>query len=237
MAISANTLFHFTDSLDKLISILKHKFRPCYHDEKSLLSELLLDVHTLKALKLSIGWVIPMVCFCDLPLSMVSRHMRYYGSYALGMSKNWGIRKGLNPVLYLCGNSDLAHALGIFHKKSYKKSRRVEAYMKPYEHSGKRYYDEREWRYVPNPRNAKNLWITPDIYTNKKKLDCANQLMGDRFKLSFAPSDIRYIVIKSEAERLPLIRAIGEIKYKHSKSIIMKLSSRILSSRQIREDL
>eukprot|EP01034_Spumella_vulgaris_P011525 gene11525-14663_t len=43
----------------------------------------------------------PMVCFCDIPLSRIDEHVGFYGSYGLGLSREWGIRAGLNPVQYI----------------------------------------------------------------------------------------------------------------------------------------
>ncbi len=54
---------------------------------------------------------IPMVCFCDLPLSQIRKHTKTYGEYALGLSKEWAIKKQINPVLYTYPNSDLSEKL------------------------------------------------------------------------------------------------------------------------------
>lgn len=57
---------------------------------------------------------VPMVCFCDIPLSMLEKHMNGYewifegrgqkvngyGQFGLGMTKEWGIEMHLNPVAY-----------------------------------------------------------------------------------------------------------------------------------------
>jgi hypothetical protein len=105
--ITANTLFHFT-SKDALLGILKTGFRPNYSTEtgKSLSN----DAPEL---------LVPMVCFCDLPISKVDRHIngytweykgqvkpsKKYGEYGLGMTKEWGKRKRLNPVTYITQES------------------------------------------------------------------------------------------------------------------------------------
>ncbi|PIU57160.1 MAG: hypothetical protein COS88_01980 [Chloroflexi bacterium CG07_land_8_20_14_0_80_51_10] len=56
--LSADTLFHFTKSQDDLISILTNEFEPRYCIEN-------LGFQTENQENLAI----PMVCFCDLPLS------------------------------------------------------------------------------------------------------------------------------------------------------------------------
>ncbi|QIP16847.1 hypothetical protein G8759_31500 [Spirosoma aureum] len=113
--ITAKTLFHFTQK-DALINILGTGFRPTYCTEFGL--ENMED-----ALK---EMMIPMVCFCDLPLSKLDKHIngysweyngtthqsKQYGSYGLGMSKEWGIRRRLNPVTYVNPGSFLLEFAG-----------------------------------------------------------------------------------------------------------------------------
>ena len=86
--LSANSLFHFTSSFDNIISILKNEFWPNYNLECLFNSQLEIGV--------------PMVSFCDIPLSQVKNHSKYYGKYAIGMNKEWGTENSINPVFYLC---------------------------------------------------------------------------------------------------------------------------------------
>ena len=100
MAISANTLFHFTYRYDTLISILQSKFFPRLCLEKGLWHP---------------GdkkWAIPMVCFCDIPLSNIAEHTRKYGNYAIGIKKTWAIEQGVTPILYVHDKSSfIGHGL------------------------------------------------------------------------------------------------------------------------------
>lgn len=57
-----------------------------------------------------------MISFCDLPLSNAKEHIDKYGGYAIGFTKEWGIKNQLNPVLYLEPNSILAKKLNKFAK-------------------------------------------------------------------------------------------------------------------------
>jgi hypothetical protein len=43
---------------------------------------------------------IPMVCFCDLPLSLIRKHLDEYGGFGIGLRKSWGVKHGVEPVFY-----------------------------------------------------------------------------------------------------------------------------------------
>lgn len=164
--LSAQTLFHYTEK-EHLINILKRGFSPRYSKE---FDEVLGPEE-----KLTFGefLYIPMVCFCDTPLSLVKRHMDVYGSYGIGLSKKWGTEKGLNPVLYIKKESTLHTNLIVpmqqlmtkYHETDKELLQRLTfmyRYMKPYTpqdgkykrkdkktreekfHSNYLYYDEKE---------------------------------------------------------------------------------------------
>ncbi|MCE7059210.1 abortive infection system antitoxin AbiGi family protein [Dyadobacter sp. CY343] len=70
---------------------------------------------------------IPMVSFCDIPLSSIRDHLETYGfeykyenfgrekskkiGYAIGLTKEWGKRNDMNPLLYLVFGSNLARRI------------------------------------------------------------------------------------------------------------------------------
>ena len=103
--LSPDSLFHFTPCLNNLLGILDKTFYPRYCYENFELTkrttQLIEWVHLIDA-------ALPMVCFSDIPLSQLMSHIKIYGKYGLGMSKEWGRREGLNPVIYFNKNSHLA---------------------------------------------------------------------------------------------------------------------------------
>ncbi len=107
MAISSSSLFHFTSGdLSTLKSILNSGFRVNRYKE----------IHPLDSMT-SLHVHVPMVCFCDIPLTLVKKHTEIYcynggeKVYALGMTKEWSIENGLNPLIYLNQESHLARIL------------------------------------------------------------------------------------------------------------------------------
>lgn len=44
---------------------------------------------------------VPMISFCDIPLTRTSMFKARYGDYAIGLSKEWALKKQINPILYV----------------------------------------------------------------------------------------------------------------------------------------
>ncbi|MGV7105796.1 abortive infection system antitoxin AbiGi family protein [Flavobacterium sp. U410] len=98
--ISSNTLFHFTNKKNYLLSILKNGLYVRYSLE---------NYQNLINNKAEI--VFPMTCFCDIPLSHVKNHTKTYGRYAIGLTKDWGMRNKVSPVIYAYPNSETTQTL------------------------------------------------------------------------------------------------------------------------------
>lgn len=84
-----SSLFHFTREIDVLKSILKSGIVPNFCKE-----DLCYENRTL-----IIG--VPMVSFCDIPLTRTSEFKSRYGEIAIGLSKDWAIKNQINPILYV----------------------------------------------------------------------------------------------------------------------------------------
>jgi len=255
--LSANTLFHFTNKIDDILNILHVDFYPHYCLENYYF------YHSRRLLE----WALPMVSFCDIPLSQIKNHIQYYGRYGIGLNKQWGITQGIGPVLYAHKNSltvkyidDIYDTVvrGGFYKMTkvetdvFQSYYHLLCYIKPYE--GKlwrrgryldrpvRFYDEREWRYVP-PINLKVGSADKDIlpslikshFLDDVRREAANNKMK-RYRLAFEPKDIKYLIVVKEKEILPFKHQVEEIKRVFSDDDKEILVTRIISMEQILHD-
>ncbi len=249
--VSANTLFHFTNKADHLVSILRHEFRPHY-----CLEDLRVFGHSEKEY---LELAIPLVSFCDLPLMQIKRHLSFYGSYGIGLSKVWGIKNRVCPVLYTYPDSPVGDAIskllenyepeGIDPdvRNVFKRSLNLlPCYVKPYEGNlwrdgayirGVKFYIEREWRYIPTTNDASTLSpLDKAEFMNDVERAHQNSKVFDGFRLSFHPKDIRYIVVRTEDEILSMVQSIRDIKDRFEPNIIDLLTTRIISAEQIQDD-
>jgi hypothetical protein len=254
--VSANTLFHFTKSIENIQSILSNNFSPRYCLERVEFID-----------KQTLDLAIPMVCFCDIPLSQIKMHIKTYGSYAIGLKKEWAQSNGISPVFYLYNNSQTSISINKFLKNSafvdkakqllvndnsfskmkefiefifYCKSYMGEMWRNNELIKDITFYNEREWRYVPNIIELEKK--NPRYIINKKEYDNYdlrsdyNQAISD-FKINFTPKDIKYIIISKETERINMVRLIEQIKgslYTHND--LKVLTSKIISAEQIDQD-
>lgn len=252
MNISANTLFHFTHDYDTLLSILKTKFYPRLCLENLQLTDRF--VHRI---------AIPMVCFCDIPLSQISDHITKYGSYAIGIKKTRAIQQGVTPVLYYHKNSIIRKAIAeqmnrllsasndnIIHEED---TSLFEAFLqcffmiKPYEGEqlidGKkrriRFYDEREWRYIPPislfEENSSDIFLSEKEYNDIERRARLNS-HNEQYGVLFSPEEINYIIVKNTDEILPLKRELSKIKGGFSHDSVELLETKLMSMEQINED-
>jgi len=234
--------------VEHLVGILTNEFRPHF----SLEDFSVLEKRRPPSRGLTLAF--PMVSFCDIPLSQVSTHMTTYGRYALGLTKTWGQKRGLTPVMYVHqsagtvrGLLDLikvARSVEEVDKAIMKHVTRLLLLSKPYTgrfwRGGKwiknvRFYDEREWRFVPKRRDGTTPALFKDDFMHGHLRKKANDEIAAS-RLSFAPRDIKYVIVNSERELLPMIRELERIKEKYSPDDVKLLTSRVISAEQILED-
>lgn len=225
----ANSLFHFTN-ITSLGKILESKmFLPGYNYE---------DVSDLGLYKTT-HLAYPMVCFCDIPLKLIDKHALKYGKFGIGLTKEWGIRNDITPILYRTVKSNQSRA-SIKANQALRNLQRIgdsstlepdynksnasiisdiqiliesfttnAIYSKPYE-----FYHEREWRYVDmncDIIEIKNYNKSDEkTYINEWNKSYRSSL---RVPLRFELSDIKHIIVESSLDVTRLIKKLDRFKH------------------------
>lgn len=242
--VSSNYLYHFTSKLDTIISILKDSaFKPFYclerldylspPNEKGTFHEM----------------AFPMVCFCDLPEDKQVNHRERFGVYSISLFKEWGFKRVLTPVTYcsertlsalalkiLIQHSDeikndisynqsnkLRNSLSILlmHYKSYE-GFEYNKNLKTFELEKKRFYDERERRYLPIEIDKLNWNLTRIQFENPEFLRRENLKIQESNSLRFDLSDIFKIQVKEEKEINSLLKNLSNEYRKEELQILKK---------------
>lgn len=253
MPISSNTLIHFTNSKEKLKSIFLENFRLGYCKEKHIIGDQETSAH------------VPMVSFCDIPLSQIKDHVSKYGNYGIGLTREWGIRNKLNPVLYVEQSSLFSQsfrmAANFFLTKAQQDMETVIrdddyfnavnalgemlSYVKNYQANltrkndtvlEYRFADEREWRFVPPSQNGVTQIMSDEAFASDAGKAKAKHLIHT-YRLEFEPNDIKYVIIKDESEIREFVEHLRYAKQKkYSSEDIDRLTTRILTTEQIKQD-
>lgn len=232
----AETLFHFTKSLDIVLQILQNGFIPRFCLE---------DIEWMQMNNRHLAFA--MSSFCDIPLSRITEHTSFYGQYGLGLTKEWGLRNGLNPVVYFPPSGHipkLASFLMDFNAPD-EHMTAMNAHvacliklMKPIRGqmviSGavveKDFYQESEWRYTPE------LDSFIELNDFEKNRDAGNK-RAEAFAIKFLPSDVRYIFVPTDADIPPLSDFIHNRMGNYPHNDIKILQTRIMSLKAIEADI
>ncbi len=99
-SLRTSSLFHYPKELDTLKKILAQGFKPNYCKE---------TFNILDSPDMIVG--IPMVSFCDIPLTRTTNFRGRYKEYVIGLSKDWGLKNRINPVFYATPNSFVLNSL------------------------------------------------------------------------------------------------------------------------------
>lgn len=245
MAISTNSIIHYTDTIENLESILKEGFAIKYCSEGLIIAD---DLSSLAAH--------PMVSFCDIPLSQSYRHYDAYGRYGIGLSKSWANKLGINPVLYLDKESSVSKTLGelIKERRSSKSNLseiqksmilRIKCFAKNYsghlkrksiDNKNYRFYDEREWRLVPEDDQLEGASFSISLSNYKKDKDKYNNQVSS-LRFGFDAPDISYIIVDKTAEISRIINLLrNHYSIKCTAHDLDILFSKICSAEQIISD-
>lgn len=181
--------------------------------------------------------MVPMACFCDIPAGLSGEHQRAYGSFAIGMSKDWGKKNGLTPVLYLCENGPLVQVFRPFVRSISKVKLNASEfgslwgllpYLKPVtgffpdgDYSGRHYTgtkdfdEEMEWRFIP-PAFHDSIYSV-QLFEGKEKNEAKQNSEQTRSSmLRFSEGDVETIIVPTDVERKCILDCfpvyIGRVK-------------------------
>lgn len=237
----SDTLFHFTRSLDYLKSILERGFYPRYCLEDTEILEGNYAAY-------------PMVCFCDIPISRVAEHTAFYGSYGVGLTREWALRNKLCPVVYTPASGPVVELakflIQVEIQPKNQAQRKIDdallvhfnrfiPLIKPLvgrmvvgrKVLQRAFYQENEWRYLPEDLE---MIVGKSKFTKQRAQ--YNRKMETQ-PLLFGPTDIRYIFVKTDAE-LPLVydfllAQLGKYPLNDIKTLITRITSLETLSRDV----
>ncbi len=262
MAVSANTLFHFTkkDTLKAILS--SSKFYPSYSEEhfENILPKSFRSHHTL---------YIPIVSFCDLTIMQLARdskHTKDYSKYGIGLKKEWGTENRISPITYVHHNSPPANQILTLYNHTNRpkvignaghdellliKRHMTDAfkYLKPYQgHWHKAnwrkeittYYDEREWRFSPKMDDFEILFMSELKKIAKAAKSSLQSEIANRNSslrkfsfVNFDANDIKYIIVDKEVEVEEFAKWIRKNKKTPDQSTLI---SKLISFEKIETD-
>ena len=204
-----------------------------------------------------------MISFSDLRLSELKDNIGTYGKFGIGMTKDWAINKGLNPVMYASDKSlfteNFMTGIEDFFKlvnntddisgryeTAYNNTINTLRYIKNYKgdliRPGKKtisdyvFANEREWRFVPPISNNILSFVPIDQIGTPQQKSKFNQRVS-HIKLHFQPDDIKYLIVEKDTDINPLIAHLRIAKVGFPDEIVDRLSSRILTYEQIEKDV
>ena len=242
----SNTLFHFTKTSETLKLILRNGFWPKYCLE---------DVSWLRYEEFSYV-AYPMVCFCDIPLSRISEHVEFYGAFGLGLTREWAVSQGLNPVFYVSSNSPISELFREFNDltgdvndedlngKLRNNLRHFLMYTKPSAgtmpsvtgEKNKEFYQESEWRYILKHSDVEAYMVSSQFEDSDV---CAknNAVTLEKHMLGFHSSDIRYIFVNQDSDIADIVDFILSGLVEFSETDRKILASKIVSFESITADI
>lgn len=168
-------------------------------------------------------FAIPMISFCNLALSDLDEYLGKYGNYTIGMRKSWKYASktslvwyrdknsiSLQPLMDYCKTIDRISLHDISKEKELLLWTQL-CYTKNYEGPLKRrgikcyrFFDEFEFRYVPNIDILSSEKVIPilteDEYIKYKEENRTSVINKEALGLEFDIEDIEYILVKDKGQ-------------------------------------
>lgn len=234
--LSAGALFTFTTKIDYLISMLAEGIRPRYIFER------------IPVPSKTWYYTVAAKCFCDIPLGKIKSHLNWFGNYGLGINMQYLKEKGASPIIYIHsrshwiidnlkkgGLSELCNYPTLPFLKRYKGDDYKREDDGNYVRKSRKFYDEREWRYVPKNNNLEtgdNFKLIKDGLENIRQRNISTPYNDS--SLIITPNEVEYIIISSTNEFDDLKKRLRSIYLKDDDYELM-LSRILIANRIIRD--
>lgn len=194
-----------------------------------------------------------MISLSDIPLADIGEYMNQYGGYLFGFSREWVIRNGFNPVWYNEKNNPAMKKRKELLLESFRKKNEDEmtpiitlllyysSFMKDIEgplfvksknctYSNYRFYDEREYRYVPDFDDLLKKKIDPVLREQDYQKYKTNNRSGRiDFSIPFSFNDVEIIIVKTEKQVATVQAAL--------RKIIPGASTHVFSHEEIKQNI
>lgn len=98
-----SSVFRFSNDYKSLLKVLQTGIIPNYCGENLSYDDT----------EFYVG--IPMVSFCDIPITLLDEHNKKYGNYGIALKKDWALKNSINPIMYVT-NTEILKAIHYYHK-------------------------------------------------------------------------------------------------------------------------
>ena len=240
---SANILCKYMDKPEYLYDILKESaIKPRYVEE--IIDYL--DIPERNTI------TVPMICFCDIPFSKVTKHKENYGEFGIAFNKDSCFKKNVQPVTYVNPNSnyysDLRNTIITLLNSEDKVDDKWRflpdfvltqmVYSKPIvgdmnTKDGRKtllFKDECEWRYIPKPPEDMEI-VLNHMSDSPEGREIYNKALASKkcedTWFTFTNDDICYLIVPNEHEASNLIDFINSkeisLNHKAKNTLISKI--------------
>lgn len=193
---SNNILIHFTNSSDKLISILENSFFRLKYckEEFSIMSDKMISKN-----------VHPMVSFSEQNILELQTKEITYGRFGIALNSQWIIENNIQPVMYIEKDSQVAKSLAVLlkHRRTLPKGDKLRlpimtikgfvkntiGYNSYFDIPNFVFKNENEWRYVPTKQQIGNGVVSENRSTFEQNEKKYNDRLLD-FPLKFRHNEI-----------------------------------------------
>ena len=215
-------LIHKTKTLSNVFEILDELSFKCFYSLEHIREENFIESSVLDI-------AIPMISFSD--INFPSKLNDEYGHYAFVMKKEWAVKNGITPVLYLEKKSDgmrllnsieylISRMLNLTRENDLPLSKTVKdlqkyfisylQFIKNYKHEDWKekklepnycFYEEREWRYVPIDENDCSF---VKFIHKEKDYDREKEMLNrkaNQYVLNFTLDDLAYLILDKEQDK------------------------------------